>query len=140
MTGLPTVGTTLPAWSLHGPVDAGWVRRYAAASGDDNPLHTDPAIARAAGFAGPIVPGMMLLGLCERAIRAWYPNATIQRLAGRFLQPVVTPAALTFTARVALVNAATGTFILRILAGTPDTPPACMADATLHLSPCGPAP
>jgi len=132
MTNLPATGTALPAWALHTPIDAAWVRRYAAASGDDNPLHVDPAIARAAGFSGPIVPGMMLLGLCERAIRAWYPDAEIQRLAGRFLQPVVTPAALTLTGRVALVNAMEGTFILRIVVGAPNAPPACMADATLR--------
>ena len=132
MTALPIVGTTLPAWGVRAPIDAAWVRRYAVASGDDNPLHVDPAVARAAGFAGPIVPGMMLLGLCERAIRAWYPDAEILRLAGRFLQPVVTQAALTLTGRVALVNAAKATFILRVLVGVPDAAPACMADATLR--------
>lgn len=133
MSEAPKASATLPAWEIRSPVDAAWVRRYCVASGDDNPLHLDPAIARAAGFAGPIVPGMMLLGLCERAIRAWYADAAVLRLAGRFLHPVVTPAHVAVTGRVAQVADAGTRVVLRMFVGTAGVAPACVAEATLRL-------
>src|ERR1700753_3781810 len=36
---------------------------YRAASGDLNPLHIDPAVARAGGFPGPILTGTCTLGM-----------------------------------------------------------------------------
>lgn len=39
------------------------VDAYAAASGDRNPIHLDPAAARQAGFDGTIAHGMLILGL-----------------------------------------------------------------------------
>ena len=40
---------------------------FAAVSGDHNPLHTDVAAARLAGFDGPIVHGMWLSAVAQRA-------------------------------------------------------------------------
>jgi acyl dehydratase len=48
--------------------------RYAEASGDHNPIHTDPAAARAAGL-----PGVVLHGMCTLAV-LWAESG---RLAGR---------------------------------------------------------
>lgn len=129
----PAVATVLPAWEVRSPVDADWVRRYCAASGDTNPLHVDPVIAHAAGFAGPIVPGLLLLGLCERAVRAWFPDAAIMRLAGRFLHPVATPARLAVTGRVAQTADAGSQVVLRMFVGMVGDAPACIAEATLRV-------
>jgi acyl dehydratase len=41
--------------------------RYAAVSGDDNPIHLDDAAARAAGLAGRVVHGMAVLAYAVRA-------------------------------------------------------------------------
>lgn len=132
MNGTAKLSDFLPPWEVREPIDADWLRRYAAASGDDNPLHIDPAIAVAAGFPGPIVPGMLLLGLCERAVRAWYEDATILRLAGRFLHPVVIPARLVVSGRVAQVADAGREVVLRMFIGTAGAAPSCMADAKLR--------
>ncbi|HJN72895.1 MAG TPA: SDR family NAD(P)-dependent oxidoreductase [Myxococcota bacterium] len=51
-----------PAFSRTVDVAADQSLRYAAASGDQNPIHTDDATARAAGH-----PGMILHGLCTMA-------------------------------------------------------------------------
>lgn len=49
-------------------VDAGQPARYAAASGDDNPVHLDDRVAEAAGLPGRVVHGMASLGYALRAV------------------------------------------------------------------------
>jgi acyl dehydratase len=131
---LPLVSTALPSLAV-GPIDADWVFRYVAASGDDNPLHLNPAAARAAGFSGSLVPGMLLLGLCERAIHAWRDDAGISRLAARFLHPLVVPASVTVSGRVVLVEPAgdAARVVLRLFVGAAQSPPACIAEAVLRV-------
>ncbi len=58
-------GTELPTLSF-GPLVPEDFVRYAAASGDDNPLHTNPDFARAAGLEGVIAHGMLVMGLLGR--------------------------------------------------------------------------
>jgi acyl dehydratase len=48
--------------------------RYASASGDDNPIHLDPAYARNAGFPGVIVHGMCTMAMAGNALEAKYPQ------------------------------------------------------------------
>ena len=44
------------------PITHTMLVRYAGASGDFNPLHTDPAVGRKAGLGGPIAHGMLIMG------------------------------------------------------------------------------
>jgi acyl dehydratase len=67
------------------------VRRYAEASGDDNPIHLDDAAARAAGFDGVIAHGMSVLALvCEEVVdtHAGGDPARVRELGVRFSAPV----------------------------------------------------
>jgi acyl dehydratase len=60
-------------------------------SGDYNPLHADPAIARAAGFERPILHGLATYGLAARAILRTLCDYDPRRLTGldvRFSSPV----------------------------------------------------
>lgn len=60
-------------------------------SGDYNPLHADPAIARAAGFDRPILHGLATYGLAGRAVLRTMLNYDARRLSGldvRFSAPV----------------------------------------------------
>ena len=41
---------------------------FAAASGDHNPLHLDPEVARRAGFERPLVHGMLTMALAGRLL------------------------------------------------------------------------
>ena len=50
-------------------LDASMVERYARASGDTNPVHLRPDVARAWGFDGPIVHGLFLLALAADRAR-----------------------------------------------------------------------
>ena len=60
-------------------------------SGDMNPLHADPAIAKAAGFDRPILHGLCTYGMAARAVlRGYlgYDAVRLRRLAVRFSAPV----------------------------------------------------
>ena len=60
-------------------------------NGDDNPLHSDPATAAAAGFPRPILHGLCTLGVVGHALMrglAGYDACRIQSLALRFSAPV----------------------------------------------------
>lgn len=60
-------------------------------SGDLNPLHADPGIARKAGFERPILHGLATFGIACRALMAALCDneaARVKGLAGRFSAPV----------------------------------------------------
>ncbi|MEV7010063.1 MaoC/PaaZ C-terminal domain-containing protein [Streptosporangium sp. NPDC051022] len=67
------------------PITADDVRRYAAASGDHNPIHLDEGFARAAGLPGRIAHGMLEMGLVATAAARWAGSAEkIRRISCRF--------------------------------------------------------
>ena len=61
-------------------------------SGDFNPIHSNPDVARQAGFEKPILHGMCTMGLACRAILQRFCNQRPERLKSlfvRFSQPVI---------------------------------------------------
>jgi acyl dehydratase len=52
---------------LHVTPDAGLTKRYAEASGDPNPIHTDPEFAKSAGLPGCILHGLWTMAQVARA-------------------------------------------------------------------------
>jgi acyl dehydratase len=60
-------------------------------SADVNPLHADPAVARAAGFERPILQGLGTFGVAGHSILCSvcdYDPARLRSIAGRFSAPV----------------------------------------------------
>lgn len=60
-------------------------------SGDLNPLHVDPAVAREAGFPRPILHGLATFGVAGHAILrelCGYDPARLKSIQGRFSAPV----------------------------------------------------
>jgi acyl dehydratase len=60
-------------------------------SGDINPLHAEPAFAKAAGFPRPILHGLATFGVAGHAILkaiCGYDPARLSAMAGRFSAPV----------------------------------------------------
>ena len=60
-------------------------------SGDPNPLHADPAVARAAGFARPILHGLASFGIACHGILKGFCNhdpGRLKAISGRFSAPV----------------------------------------------------
>jgi acyl dehydratase len=70
------------------PADIG--RRYAAISGDRNPIHLHRLTARPFGFRRPIAHGMWLLARTMAAFQGRLPDAF--ELTGQFQAPVLLPA------------------------------------------------
>ena len=65
------------------------VQAYAAASGDQNPLHRDDVVARAAGFDGIIAHGMFTMGHLAQCLVDWLGDPSpIVRLTAGFRAPV----------------------------------------------------
>lgn len=63
---------------------------YAAASGDQNPIHQDEQVARAVGLPGVIAHGMYTLALVARAVDDWVgAPGRITELSAKFTKPVV---------------------------------------------------
>lgn len=143
MTGLGSglaLGAVLPAVA-YGPIDDSWVRAYAAAALDPNPLHRDLAVARAAGFGGLVVPGMLLLGLCGRAVAGWMAaeggGRRLLHLSGRFLAPLAAPVSVEVSGRVVAVAAARTVLRLTVKAASASGPLACVGEAWLSPPPGG---
>jgi NAD(P)-dependent dehydrogenase (short-subunit alcohol dehydrogenase family)/acyl dehydratase/putative sterol carrier protein len=79
------------------PVDADQSLRYARASLDDNPIHIDDAIARAAGFPGVILHGLCTLALSSKTLintQAAGDPLRLKGIAARFEKPVLPGTAL----------------------------------------------
>ena len=77
-------------WRL--PVDLG--RRYAAISGDRNPIHMHDAPAKLLGFPRTIAHGMWTKARCLAAVQNRLPDAFA--VEARFRKPVLLPSTVTF--------------------------------------------
>ncbi len=65
---------------------------YAAASGDQNPIHQDESVALGVGLPGVIAHGMYTMALAARAVSDWFPGAEVVSFGCKFTNPVVVPA------------------------------------------------
>lgn len=83
--GLPTT----PPPRVIGPVTLTDMVRYQGASGDLNPLHHDPEVAREAGFEAPVVVGMYVAGLMATWSADWLGARRVRRFGTRFRQPLL---------------------------------------------------
>jgi 3-hydroxybutyryl-CoA dehydratase len=65
------------------------INRYALASGDGNPLHTDPEFAAKTMFGGTIAHGMLILAYLSEMMTAAFGRAWLSggRLKVRFKAP-----------------------------------------------------
>jgi acyl dehydratase len=73
---------------------------FAAASGDANPMHLDPEVARAAGHDDVIAHGMLTMAWLGRLLTEHSPQARLQSFRVRFTAPTPLGAAPTLSARV----------------------------------------
>ena len=93
LDGLEQPESTGTSWRLAG--DLG--RRYAAVSGDHNPIHLYPLTARAFGFRRQIAHGMWTKARAVAALENRLPDAVSVAVA--FKKPIFLPGSVTFGAR-----------------------------------------
>ena len=63
--------------------------RYAGASGDFNPIHTDPDAAQAAGLGGVIAHGLLNMAFLAQLVTDWVGDpGAVRQLRCRFSRPV----------------------------------------------------
>ena len=86
----PDAAPTGLRWQL--PADLG--RRYAAVSGDANPIHLYPVTAKALGFKRQIAHGMWTMARCAAALENRLPDAV--RVDVAFKTPVLLPGSVAF--------------------------------------------
>jgi acyl dehydratase len=73
---------------------------YADASGDRNPLHIDPAAARAAGEPDVIAHGMLLMAYVGRLVTELFPQSALSSWHLRFVAKTPVGAQPTCHARI----------------------------------------
>ena len=74
------------------PVTRADLVAYAAASGDPNPIHQDPEVARSVGLPDVIAHGMFTLALAARYVDEQVGEpGRIQEIGAKFTRPVVVP-------------------------------------------------
>jgi hypothetical protein len=93
-------GGGVEAFPADGPASAEWRlggdlgRRYAAVSGDRNPIHMHALTAKPLGFAGAIAHGMWTKARCLAALDSRLPDAFAVDV--RFRKPILLPARVEF--------------------------------------------
>ena len=92
------IGAQFPPLTV-GPISLETVTQFSLVQRDFNPIHVSTAAAQAAGFSGPIVHGVFIIGQFERLIRSWQAMDIVS-LQGRFLRPVSVGAVLVLSGRV----------------------------------------
>ena len=77
------IGDALPALTKE-PVTHLQLVKYAGASGDFNPLHTDPAVGEAIGTGGIIAHGMLIMGFVGQMLSDYVGPTALRKFGVRF--------------------------------------------------------
>ena len=112
-----------------GPFAADAVAAYADASGDDNPLHSDPSLAARAGLAKPPIHGMLIMGCFEPYLRAWRPAASIVKLSGKFIRPVLVDDSIDVSGKVVQATPGMPAVLRLMVRGGDGRDLVCLAEA-----------
>lgn len=81
------------------PVNQIQLVKYAGASGDFHPLHTDPEFGKIIGI-GQIAHGMLIMGFAGEALTNWIPKKYIRKFSVRFVGMTRLRDAVTVTGKI----------------------------------------
>lgn len=74
-------------------IDRDVLKRYADASGDQNPIHQDEVFAISVGLPNVIAHGMLTMALVGKYVSEWAGgSAKVKEFSTRFTKPVIVPA------------------------------------------------
>lgn len=84
------VGTQIPERTFY--IDRALLKRYADASGDQNPIHQDETFAINVGLPNVIAHGMLTMGLVGQYVADWAGGSSqVKEFSARFTKPVIVP-------------------------------------------------
>ena len=106
---MTTVGDTIAERVFW--IDREMLKKYADASGDQNPIHQDEAFAKSVGLPDVIAHGMLTMALAGKFVSDWAGGpAAVKEFSARFTKPVIVPMGkkvdLTITATVVEIDGA----------------------------------
>jgi acyl dehydratase len=93
-------GDQLPSL-IDTPVSVTDIVRYQGASGDMNPIHHDPGIARTVGFPGVFSVGMLHAGILGSYVADLFGPEHVRRFGAQFREQVWPGDVLTYSGTVA---------------------------------------
>jgi acyl dehydratase len=93
-----TVGSRMPTL-VKAPITHKQLVKYSGASGDFNPIHTDPDAGKAAG-TGLIAHGMLIMGFVGQAITDWIPKKYLRNFGVRFIDMARPGDVVTITGKI----------------------------------------
>lgn len=74
-------------------IDRELLKKYADASGDQNPIHQDEAFAKSVGLPDVIAHGMLTMALVGKFVSDWAGGSSaVKEYSTRFTKPVIVPA------------------------------------------------
>ncbi len=73
-------------------IDRELLKKYADASGDQNPIHQDEAFAKSVGLPDVIAHGMLTMALVGKFVSDWAGGSSaVKEYSTRFVKPVIVP-------------------------------------------------
>ncbi|HEV7865265.1 MAG TPA: MaoC family dehydratase [Acidimicrobiia bacterium] len=103
-----------------GPISRSQIARFAAATGDFNPIHTDEAFAQKIGFPSIIAHGPLTLAFLTQALGHNFGAEKVRSVTAQFRAPILPGDTLRVEGTVSEVAAGRATCELRVLRGEDD--------------------
>lgn len=124
-----TVGHTIAETRVFTQAD---FDEFARLSGDDNPIHVDPAFAARTGFGRTVAHGMLLYGTICGLLSRHFPGAVQLEQNLMFPAPTYAGETVTIQAEVMAVDAAAGQIQLKTTLTNPNGQLTCDGETLLE--------
>jgi acyl dehydratase len=103
-----------------GPISRSQIARFAAATGDFNPIHTDEAFAQKVGFPSLIAHGPLTLAFLTQALGRNFGPERVRGVTAQFRAPILPGDTLRIEGTITEVAGGRATCELRVLRGDDD--------------------
>ncbi|MDQ1566647.1 MAG: hypothetical protein QOF96_1527 [Actinomycetota bacterium] len=103
-----------------GPISRSQIARFAAATGDFNPIHTDEAFAQKVGFPSVIAHGPLTLAFLTQALGRNFGPERVRGVTAQFRAPILPGDTLRIEGTITEVAGGQATCELRVLRGDDD--------------------
>ena len=121
---MPTTTPAEPGATLdpitRGPISRSQIARFAAATGDFNPIHTDEAFAQKIGFPSIIAHGPLTLAFLTQALGHNFGPDRVRGVTAQFRAPILPGDTLRIEGTVTEVAGGRASCELRVLRGEDD--------------------